>query len=295
MHELDRAVKVVCALSPNCLLDLFYGSGHKVVLKGVEDAQIQIPEHRADKVWRAHDGVREGCIALEAIAVPDRRDFPSINLKNAALQVSLKVPVITVLVYLVRGNYATFPDGYEDELGGLTNAHRFVRILLWEHEERIRSGELKELAPFMLLFYDVPDPGILEVANQLIETVADPQQRLELKSIGAIIASRYFSEEIIKQYLRLEFYMIRETTIFKEWLDQRHAEGLVEGEVGGKQRLLQKLLERKFGPLSQELKEHLQKLDSLQLDALATTLLDLATIEDLRTWLTQTATSSHLN
>ncbi len=299
MHELDRAVKVVCALSPNCFLDLFYGSGHKVVLKGVEDAQIQIPEHRADKVWRVHDGVREGCIALEAIAVPDRRDFRSINLKNAALQVSLNVPVITVLVYLERGKYATFPDGYEDELGGLTNAHRFARILLWEHEERIRSGELKELAPFLLLFYDDPDPGILEVENQLIEAVADPRQRTELKSIGAIIASRHFSEEIIKQYLNLEFPMIRETTIFKEWLDQSHAEGrvegLVEGEISGKRLLLQKLLERKFGPLSQELKESLQKLNNEQLDALATTLFDLATTEDLRAWLMQTAVSSHLN
>jgi predicted transposase YdaD len=195
----------------------------------------------------------------------------------------------------VRGNYATFPDGYEDELGGLTNAHRFVRILLWEHEERIRSGELKELAPFMLLFYDVPDPGILEVANQLIETVADPQQRLELKSLGAIIAARYFSDEIIRQYLKLEFPMVRETTIFKEWFDQSRAEGRAEGEVSGNRRLLQKQLERKFGPLSQDLKEHLQKLDSAQLDALATALFDLATIEDLRAWLMQTATSSHLN
>jgi hypothetical protein len=188
-------------------------------------------------------------------------------------------------------SYATFPDGYEDELGGLTNAHRFVRILLWEHEERIRSGELKELAPFMPLFYDVPDPSILEVANQLIETVADPQQRLELKSIGAIIASRYFGEEIIKQYLRLEFYMIRETTIFKEWFDQSRA----EGEISGNRRLLQKQLERKFGLLSQELKERLQKLNSEELDALATNLFDLATAEDLRAWLTQTAASSRLN
>jgi hypothetical protein len=295
MHELDRAVKVVCTLSPNCFLDLFYGSGRKVVLKGVDDAQIPIPEHRADKVWRVHDGIREGCITLEAIAVPDRRDFRSINLKNAALQVSLKVPVITVLVYLERGKYATFPNGYEDELGGLTNAHRFVRILLWEHEERIRSGELKELAPFMLLFYVAPDPSILVVENQLIESLPDPQQRAELKSIGAIIASRYFSEEIIKQYLKLEFYMIRETTVFKEWFDQSRAEGRAEGETSGKRLLLQKQLERKFGLLSQELKERMQKLDGEQLDALATALFDLATAEDLRSWLTQPAASSHLN
>ncbi|MGH7600697.1 MAG: DUF4351 domain-containing protein, partial [bacterium] len=83
------------------------------------------------------------------------------------------------------------------------------------------------------------------------------------------------------------------------WFEQSHAEGhaegRVEGELIGKRLLLQKQLERKFGLLSQELKAHLQKLDSSQLDALATTLFDLATTEDLRAWLTQPAASSHLN
>jgi len=292
MHELDHAVKVVCAWHPNCFLDLFYGRERQVVLKGVEDAQIQIPEHRADKVWRIHDGVREGCLTLEAIAVPDRRDLRRINLKNAELQVYLNLPVITALVYLKRGDYATFPDGYEDELGGLVNSHRFVCLLLWEHEERIRSGELKEWAPFLLLFYDDPDPGILAVVNLLIEGVADPQQCLELKSISAIIAERYFSEELIRQYFKLEPLMIRETSIFKELFDQRYnegrMEGRVEGEVSGNRRLLQKQIEKKFGPLSAELKVRLLELNSEALDSLATTLLELATVDDLRAWLIKT-------
>jgi len=295
MHELDHAVKVVSGWHPNCFLDLFYGRERKVVLKGVEDAQIQIPEHRADKVWRIHDGIREGCLTLEAIAVPDRRDLRRINLKNAELQVYLKLPVITVLVYLKRGQYATFPDGYEDELGGLTNSHRFVCILLWEHEERIRSGELRELAPFLLLFYDDPDPGILSVINHLIEGVADPQQALELKSVSAIIAERYFSVDLIKQYFKLEFPMIRETSIFKEIFDHRYnegrVEGLAEGEVSGNRRLLQKQLEKKFGPLSPELKVRLLELNSEALDSLAMTLLELATVDELRAWLVKTTTN----
>jgi len=299
MHELDHAVKVVCAWHPNCFLDLFYGRERKVVLKGVEDPQIQIPEHRADKVWRIHDGVREGCLALEAIAVPDRRDLRRINLKNAELQVFLNLPVITVLVYLKRGDHATFPNGYEDELGGLINSHRFVCVLLWEHAERIRSGELRELAPFLLLFYDDPDPGVMGEVNDLVEGVADPQQRLELKSISAIIAARYFSDELIRQYFKLEPLMIRETSIFKEMFDQRYNEGLIEGEVKGevkgeitgKQRLLQKQLERKFGPLSSELKVRLLELDNEALDSLATTLLELATVDDLRAWLVKATTN----
>ncbi len=303
MHELDHAVKVVCAWHPNCFLDLFYGRERKVVLKCVEDAQIPIPEHRADKVWRIYDGAREGCVMLEAITTPDRRDFCRFNLKNAALQINLDLPVITILVYLERGKYATFPDGYEHELGGLSNSHRFARILLWEHEDRIRSGELKELAPFLPLFYTDPEPDILEVENQLLEAVTEPEQRLELKSIGAIIASRHFSEAIIKQYLKLEFPMIRETTIFTEWLDQRYNEGRVEGEVKGeikgeikgKRLLLQKVIEKKFGPWPRELKERLQPLNSDALDALAEALFDMTTIDDLRVWLMHPAASHEMN
>ncbi|MFQ5630850.1 MAG: hypothetical protein ACE5I1_18930, partial [bacterium] len=41
---------------PNCFLNLFYGSNREVELVGVEDEQLQIPEHRADKIWRIHDG-----------------------------------------------------------------------------------------------------------------------------------------------------------------------------------------------------------------------------------------------
>jgi len=299
MHELDHAVKVVCAWHPNCLLDLFYGRERKVILKGVEDAQIQISEHRADKVWRIWDGAREGCVALEAIAVPDRRDLRRINLKNAALQITLDLPVITILVYLKRGNYATFSDGYDDELGGLINSHRFVCILLWEHAERIRSGELRELAPFLLLFHDDPDPGVMGEVNDLVEGVADPQQRLELKSISAIIAERYFSEDLIGKYFKLEPLMIRETSIFKEIFDQRYnegrveglVEGRVEGEISGMQRLLQKLLEKKFGPLSSELRVRLLELNNEALDSLATTLLELTTVDDLRAWLVKATTN----
>lgn len=87
MHEIDRAVKVVCGRHPNSFLDLFYGSNRVVKLVGVEDTQLQIPEHRADKIWRVHDGKKEGCILFEAILQPDRRSFRGINLKNAAVEV----------------------------------------------------------------------------------------------------------------------------------------------------------------------------------------------------------------
>ncbi len=233
MNEIDYAIKTVCETFPNCFLDLFYGRERKVVLKNVEDAQIQIPEHRADKIWRVEEEGQEGFLVLEAITAPDKRVLRRFNLKNAALQVYFELPIITVLVYVERGKYATFPTGYEQTMGSLRNQHGFERVLLWEHADRIRSGELKELAPFLPLFEDDPDPQILEVEKQLIETIAEPTRQMELKAIAALIAARKFQEEIIKQFLKLEFPMIRETTIFKEWFDHVRTEGLTEGITAG--------------------------------------------------------------
>ncbi len=293
MHEIDQAIKHIAKSHPDCFMSLFFGPERAVKLQGVEDAQIQIPEHRADKVWRIHDGNKEGFLMLEAILQPARRDFRKLNLKNAAAQVFFNAPVITVLVYLQRGEYATFPESYEDELGGLRNDHRFARVLLWEHADRIRSGELKELAPFLTLLEKDPGPEVLQQMNSIIETVADPEQRLELKSLGAIIAARIFAEELIKQFLNLESPMIRETTLFSEWLDKERAQGRVEGyaegeikgEIKGRHLTLQKQLERKFGPLTVDLTTSLQKLRSEQLEALTLAIFDLQSLDEFRAWL----------
>jgi hypothetical protein len=296
MHEIDRAVKVVCGRHPNSFLDLFYGSNRVVKLVGVEDTQLQIPEHRADKIWRVHDGKKEGCILFEAILQPDRRSFRGINLKNAAVHAALKIPVISVLVYLQKGRYRTFPDSYEHKIGDLLNRHSFVRIKLWEHEERIRNGELKELAPFLPLFYDDPPVEVLEAVDTLIEAFEDEEQRTELKGVAAIVASRKFAKGLILQTLKLELSMIREKTIFSEWFDKAHeeghaeghaegrTEGLVLGEIRGKHLLLQKLLEKKYGTLPAELKIAVLRLNSEDSDALAMDLYDLDNLGQLAEW-----------
>ena len=109
---------------------------------------------------------------------------------------------------------------------------------MWEHEDRIRSGALKELAPFLPLFEDKPVPQLLELEANLLDSVTDPRQRTELKAVAAVVAARRFPEELIKLYLKLEFDMVKETAIFKEWFDQirieAEQEGKLKGEIKGK-------------------------------------------------------------
>lgn len=51
MHEIDFVIKHIAGRHTDSFMALFFGRGHTVKLQGVEDTEIQIPEHRADK-WR---------------------------------------------------------------------------------------------------------------------------------------------------------------------------------------------------------------------------------------------------
>ena len=64
-----------CGPSSQLFYDSVLWAEDTVKLLGVEDAQIQIPEHRADKVWHVHDGAEKGCLMFEAKCGPRVASF----------------------------------------------------------------------------------------------------------------------------------------------------------------------------------------------------------------------------
>ena len=62
-------------------------------------------------------------------------------------------------------------------------------------------------------------------------------------------------------------------------------EGKEEGRQEGEQALILRLLQKRLGELSPQVRSHIQSLSLPQLEALGVALLDLITIEDLRDWL----------
>ncbi|MEK7729392.1 MAG: DUF4351 domain-containing protein [candidate division KSB1 bacterium] len=80
--------------------------------------------------------------------------------------------------------------------------------------------------------------------------------------------------------------MIREATIFSEWLAQSRAAGKLEGKNG----MMLQVLEKKFGRLRRELEATLNRLNSDQFDDLAVDIFDLKDLDSLRLWL-NTATT----
>jgi len=239
MFEIDRAVKVFFGRYAEKCLDWFFGQDRQVVFQGVEDPQINIPERRADKVWLVADQGKDAVIHVEAMPEPKTSELPNFNTKAALLQEILKRPVVTVIVYLEKGEHKTFPHSFETQAGALKNIHIFASILMWEYKDRILSGEYKEFAPFPVLCEDEPNEERLDQAKHLISQVADENERKNLYSLAIMVAYRKFKD---REFLRKKFMeqrdMTKESDFLIDWLE--------ESEQKGKRSLLLALLAKKF-------------------------------------------------
>jgi hypothetical protein len=178
---IDRALKALFRDVPEAFLRLAGADALPTHPPG--DVSINLPEFRADgvlPVGRPGDP-GAGALYFEWQWEPDTRELPDWFLKCAGLTAQLHRPVVLVVVYLHRGDRATFPDAYRPVVAGVLNHYGFATIRLWEHGERIRRGDLPELAPLLVLCEAEPDAAILEEERKLILSPRSPS-RCELTS-----------------------------------------------------------------------------------------------------------------
>jgi hypothetical protein len=96
------------------------------------------------------------------------RKLPGWLLKNAIFNAGLGLPVVLTVLYLTRGDRATFPDRVWVRGGGRANDHGFDTLRLWEHAALIASGALPELAPLLALCEPNPGPATLQREREMI-------------------------------------------------------------------------------------------------------------------------------
>jgi hypothetical protein len=289
MQDIDRAFKTILTLKPDCILDLLFGSQRQTTLKEITDPQINVPELRADKALIVEDGGETCYLLCEAMLQPDRSELPTFALKALGMQYMLGKPVLVVIVYLEKGKYTAFPDSFENRVGSLSNQFVLVKILLWEHEARILNGELVELAPFLPLFYEQPDPALMDVQQNLLSQISDPKLQADLIATAIIVDIRAWGTLVVLAKFAKEVNMLKETSIVQDWLTQSQQEGWQEGQKEGKFSLLQIILAQKLGTISPELSYKLHQLSSEQLDRLGVALLNINSQQELQAWLSNGA------
>ena len=210
---IDRSVKALIRQSPPVFFKLV---GVDVSPQSIHlgDVSVNTPELRADQVFIVREaGAQKGNAAgarrrksarpkdwamhLEYVLHPKAIDPENWLVKNTALNKQLKMPVILSALYLTRGKNRSFPDTYQIEANGLTKDHRFHTIRLWEHAERIRSGELKELAPLLVLCEDRPTQKTLQQERELILST-DQALQSDLLALAFTVGTRYFAVEVLQ-------------------------------------------------------------------------------------------------
>lgn len=228
-----------------------------------EDAVLVPKEFRADHILLLQNAEKEdtGAYYWEYVMVPDKRDHSKWITKWGTLRSQLGLPVCLVVIYLERGNYATFPSSIEDNVGGWKTRVEFVRILLWEIGDRIRSGELVELAPLLYLTQDNPQPAVLEEEVNLIQTAEIPESLKEdLLALAMRVAARRFAKDIILAIFQEKLTMkISDSDIIGEWIEAAAEEATIKEELSNTRIITIEILTLRLGDLPEPL---VQKINS---------------------------------
>ncbi|HLJ55380.1 MAG TPA: hypothetical protein VKT77_10100 [Chthonomonadaceae bacterium] len=253
-NAIDVSVKALFRECPAAALRL---AGLNVAAEDirVEDANINLPELRADHVFiipasalgdaeRFPEDEPEIGVYLEYQLVPDLTVVRSWFAKCAGLTRQIGAPIVLLVIYLERRDRATFPDRYTVSAGSLVTEFRFTAIRLWEYADRIRSGELAELAPLLVLCEDKPTPATIREEVDVLHRAGLPVGiETDLLGLALRIASRRLPREIIEKLFAEDLAMLREASIIDEWI----ADGEQRGRMEHARAALKKLGAKRFG------------------------------------------------
>jgi predicted transposase YdaD len=279
---IDRALKALFRDVPQAFLRL--AGADAALARPPGDVSINLPEFRADGVLPVDEPGEPdaGALYFEWQWEPDTRELPDWFLKCAGLTAQLRRPVVLIVIYLHRGDRATFPDAYRPIVAGDGNSYGFATIRLWEHADRIRRGDLPELAPLLVLCEAEPDAAILEEERELILSLEVPEPvRADLLAIAVAVGGRFVPKDLVRAIFREEIEVIKETGLIGEWLDEAEARGETRGGARAAQNALLRLLESRFGTVPESVVTRVRAADEewcyalVERAALAATLADL--------------------
>ncbi|MCC2669659.1 MAG: hypothetical protein K0Q72_2130, partial [Armatimonadetes bacterium] len=185
----------------------------------------------------------------------------------------LGLPVVLLAVYLEKGRRASFPQEYSASVAGLSSSFRFPSLRLWEHADRIRTGELWPLAPLLVLCEDDPGERTLREEVALINGAGvGPDEQAELLAVALRVASRRLSRSLVEAIFREELPMVRGASIIDDWIAEGEARGQALGETRGRvaeaRRLTRQALTIRFGELPEALAARIEQADADACEAL---------------------------
>ncbi len=220
-HLVDLTAKLLGETAPHAVCRLANASLERAYLR-FDDPGIILRQLHADQVFRYdHPNIAERCaLCVEYQYRPDPTLLVLWLAKALILSDRLQMPVVLVVIYLHQGRFQSFPGVHIVQGGGLTNEFRFETIRLWEHVDRIRSGELVELAPLLVLCVEGnPEEILREERDLILKANLEPRVTTDLLGISYILGLRVESEGVVNAvFAQDELAEIKSQGLIGRWI-----------------------------------------------------------------------------
>ena len=286
-NVIDISVKGLFRELPEAILRLAGLSVNPGAIR-VEDPTLSLPELRADHVFIIDDEPSGtfGAIYVEYQLHPDPTLLTDWFVKCGGLTRQLGLPVSLLVLYLKKGDRATFPDSYSVSIGGLVTEFRFTAIRLWEHADRILNGEFPELAPLLVLCYNKPTEQTIRREIELIRGAGFPTNvQADLLTLAVRIASRTFGRTVLNRLFKEVIPLAKGSSFIDDWIEEGEVRGEVRGEARGEaneaRRLAEQLLSNRFGELPDALVARIRAAEREWCEALLVRAMRLEAFEEL--------------
>jgi len=220
INTFDRSLKVIARNHADLFLRLALPDLPLTLINQPENVELSLPVQPVDFVHRILHQEQELLFHLE-FQLEHFADFPRrVCHVHGALTQQFKLPVLSFAIYLQRRK-APIPNEYLVEINQIPiNRFSYPVIKLWDYVEQIRNGQLRALAPLLVILEEEPSAETLQVERQLILAAPDPAKRADLLAIAVTLASRLFDRDFLRRFFREELVQMQHATLIDEWLEE---------------------------------------------------------------------------
>jgi predicted transposase/invertase (TIGR01784 family) len=180
-----------------------------------------------------------------------------------------------VVIYLTRSNSELV---YQNVFEIPGTRHEFEVIRLWEQPTQLFL-ESTGLLPLAVLTQAADASQTLRQVAERVESIPELGVQSNVAASAGILAGLLLKRDFINQVLRRD--IMQQSVIYQEWREEFLQEGRQEGEL----LLILRLLSRRIGEVSPEMRSQIQALSLDRLESLGEALLDFTKPDDLSNWM----------
>jgi predicted transposase YdaD len=195
-----------------------------------------------------------------------------------------ELPTYPVLINILPpASTVTVQGRFETDFLGLKVRQDYRVINLWQIDASIVFDQsISTLLPFVPVLKGGDEPEVVQRAVQLLRL---DESLSELEPLLGFFASFVLDTELVSQILRWDMAVLRESPWYQEIQKEGEQTGVLKGRLEEAQALILRLLTRRIGDITPDLRSQIQSLSLFQLESLGEALLEFSQPDDLVNWL----------